>query len=236
MNPGFVWILAVVGLLVGSFVSALTWRLPRGIPFVKGSSFCPFCRKRIRWQDNIPLLSFVFLRGKCRDCGKKISWRYPAIELVSCLGFLGISFFNGGFLAYFLFVLTLIILVIDWENQIIPDQLVFLGLIPLFFYLLLGDFQGLFVNLASGFGAGFFLLLLHLITRGKGMGLGDVKFAVLGGLVLGWPATPVWFLSAFILGAIVGLTLIFLKKASFGQKIPFGPYLVISFWFTILII
>ncbi|MDP3994359.1 MAG: A24 family peptidase, partial [bacterium] len=86
----------------------------------------------------------------------------------------------------------------------------------------------------SGFISAFFLLLLHLITKGKGMGLGDVKFAILGGLVLGWPYFVVWLFLSFIIGAVAGIVLILAKKASFGKKIPFGPYLVISFWLTMI--
>jgi prepilin signal peptidase PulO-like enzyme (type II secretory pathway) len=133
----------------------------------------------------------------------------------------------------FLFIVTLSILVIDIEHRIIPDNVVFVAIASVFLYLVILD-RPIYINLLSAFISAFFLLILHIITKGKGMGLGDVKFAILGGLVLGWPNTPIWMFLSFIIGAFVGIVLILFKRASFGKKIPFGPYLVVSLWITFI--
>ena len=224
----------LVGLVVGSFVAAFTYRLPRSVSWVGGRSFCDRCGKKISWFDNIPLVSYLLLLGRCRSCKKKISLRYPLIELTTALGFVAVSYFNYPAYFYFLIPILICIFVIDLEHRFIPDGLVFFGIVLTFFYFILIDKNTIYLNLLSGFIPAFFLLFLHLITRGKGMGLGDVKLAILGGLVLGWPYFVVWLFLSFIIGAVVGIVLIFAKKASFGKKIPFGPYLVISFWLTMI--
>ena len=232
----------LAGLLIGSFIAALTYRVPRLVPWALGRSFCPRCKKKLSWFDNIPLFSYLLLSGKCRDCKKRISLRYPVIELVSGLSFVGLGSIWGNYFhsspiellfMVFLFIVTLSILVIDIEHRIIPDNMVFVAIASVFLYLVILD-RPIYINLLSGFISAFFLLILHLITKGKGMGLGDVKFAILGGLVLGWPNTPIWMFLSFIIGAFVGIVLILFKKASFGKKIPFGPYLVVSLWITFI--
>ena len=230
----FAAVALITGLVLGSFISAYSYRVPRLVSWVRGRSFCPKCKNRISWFDNIPLVSYLVLLGRCRSCKKKISLRYPLIELTTALGFVAVSYFNYPVYFYFLVPLLICIFVIDLENQFIPDGLVFFGIVLTFFYFILIDKNTIYLNLLSGFTPAFFLLFLHLVTRGKGMGLGDVKLAILGGLVLGWPYFVVWLFLSFIIGAVVGIVLIFAKKASFGKKIPFGPYLVISFWLTMI--
>jgi prepilin signal peptidase PulO-like enzyme (type II secretory pathway) len=223
--------LFVLGLIFGSFISALTWRYPKGISIAKGRSICPKCGKQISWYDNIPLLSYIFLGGKCRNCKKKISLRYPIIELATGVGFLLIGF---QVLPLILFCILEIIFVIDLENQIIPDDFIFIGIFLVFLFLLVTNSSFLFPNLLAGFLAASFLLLIHLVTRGRGMGLGDIKFAVLGGLIIGLPLFPIWLFLAFLTGAAVGIILILGKKAGFKSKIAFGPFLVISIPITLL--
>lgn len=224
--------LAVFGLVVGSFLGAYTFRYPRGISVLKGRSTCPKCKKSLTWYDNIPILSFLLLKGRCRSCRKSISLRYPLIELTTALGFVGIWFLYLGpvyfvFLAL-IFALLVAIFVIDLEQKIVPDELVFAGFGLTVFYRLSVSPSTLFTSLAAGFGAALFLLLIHLATRGRGMGLGDVKLAVFAGTLLGWPMTPVWLFTAFLTGAVVGTILVLAKKVSFGKQIAFGPFLVMS--------
>lgn len=211
--------LIVFGLVFGSFVTALSYRYPRGISNVKGRSFCDNCRKQISWFDNIPLLSFIFLGGKCRNCREKISWRYPLIEIITAIGFYLIGFNIPNLV---LFLLLEIIFVIDFENQIIPDAFIFLGIVVF----LLFNFS--FSNIFAGFASSFFLLFIHLITKGRGMGLGDVKFAVLAGAIVGLKLFSIWLFAAFLTGAAVGIILILGKKARLKTKVAFGPFLVIS--------
>jgi prepilin signal peptidase PulO-like enzyme (type II secretory pathway) len=185
------------------------------------------------WYDNIPLLSFFLLGGKCRHCNKNISWRYPAIEIGSSLGFLLIflKFGSSGVLnllwLWFVFLICLLIFVIDLENQIIPDELSFLGFVATFFVFI--DSERFFPSILTGFLCALFLLLVNLVTKGKGMGLGDVKLALFLGAFLGYPLSITWIFLAFLTGAFLGVILILGKKASFGRPIAFGPFLVLSF-------
>lgn len=232
-------LLGLLGLVFGSFLSALTYRLPRGVKTTKGRSKCTSCKKTIDAQDNIPLLSFLFLRGKCRHCGKSINFRYPLIELGTAALFVLTYFFSANVnlsfsfltLPYLLFVvlITFAIFIIDLENLIIPDELVFWGFGVTLTLFVLFDYPMIFGRLLSAFLSALFLLLIHLMTKGKGMGLGDVKFALFVGLVLGASNSFVWLFLAFLTGAVAGIILILSGKARFGKPIPFGPFLAFSF-------
>jgi leader peptidase (prepilin peptidase)/N-methyltransferase len=250
----------VIGLAVGSFLSAFTYRWPKSISILRGRSNCPKCKKKIVWYDNIPLLSFILLKGRCRRCSKKISFRYPLIELTTALSFSGIFYFSNHcptafkgtslqgnvvchwqdllgpwVLPIFLLITSILIavFVIDLENQLIPDELVFLALVVTFMSLLLSSSDKFYIFLLSGFSASSFLLLINLLTLGRGMGLGDVKFALFVGIFLGWPQTVSWMFLSFIIGAFIGIVLIITKKTKFGKPIPFGPFLVASFFITL---
>ena len=230
-------LLLILGLVFGSFVNVLVYRLPLGIS-IMGRSFCPKCKKQIAWFDNIPLLSFLLLKGKCRKCGKRISWRYPLVELITALGFVTfyelIGFKDIVYLGFLLviFCVFLAVFAIDLEKQIIPDSLVFFAYIISFILLLFGG-GSIYSNLLAGYSAGLFLLLLHLLTRGRGMGLGDVKLALVGGTILGFTGGLIWMYLAFLTGALVGIILILLGKAKFGKHIAFGPFLILAFWLTL---
>jgi len=212
--------LIILGLIIGSFITALSYRLPRKISNIKGRSFCDNCRKEIKWYDNIPLVSYLLLGGKCRNCKRKISPRYPLIELITAMGFVLIGV-NIIYLA--LFCLFELIFIIDLEHQIIPDELVFLLLV-----LLSAAGYLLYANLFAGFVSATFLMFIHLITKGRGMGLGDVKLAVAGGMLVGLKLVPVWFFVSFAVGAMVGILLLAEKKAGLKSKIAFGPFLIIG--------
>ena len=254
------FVISVLGLTVGSFLSALTYRLPRGESVLRGRSVCPKCKAKIAWHDNIPLLSYLILSGRCRKCGKKISPRYPLIESSTAFLFLltyivrqncivlqglaferlAVCFWNEllGFwaLPFLLLVgsILIAILVIDIEHQIIPDELVFILLGIVFFAHVLGNNNILIYRyLFSGFAASLSLLFLHFVTLGRGMGLGDVKLVIPMGMVLGWPGVLVWFYISFVGGGLVGLALILAGKAKFGREIAFGPFLIIAFFVTL---
>jgi prepilin signal peptidase PulO-like enzyme (type II secretory pathway) len=218
-------LLSVLGLVFGSFISALTWRYPRGISVSKGRSICPRCKKQIAWFDNIPLVSFILLGGKCRNCKKPISWRYPLTELATAIGFLLI-----GLNIYYLLIFCILesIFIIDLENKIIPDSFVFWGVLIAVLYTLYSIPSTLLPSLFAGFSAASLLLLIHLFTKGRGMGLGDVKFAVLGGLIIGEKLFLIWLFLAFLTGAFVGIILILGKKAGLKSQIAFGPFLVLA--------
>lgn len=217
--------LFVLGLVFGSFISALTWRYPRKISIKRGRSICPKCKNQIAWFDNVPLLSFLFLAGRCRNCKKPISWRYPAIELATGVGFLLIGL---NFTGLILFCILEAILIIDLENQTIPDSFVFWGIFAVFLYTIYYIPHTFFPSLFAGFIAATLLLLIHLLTKGRGMGLGDVKLAVLGGLIVGAKLFLIWLFLAFLTGAVIGIILISARKAHFRSQIAFGPFLVLA--------
>lgn len=249
-----------IGTVFGSFLGAWTYRLPRKIKISSGRSFCPKCKKTIEWYDNIPLLSFLVLRGKCRYCGKNISYREPLIELIMGILFSG-SFYllnNCAVLAvtsesplckihsilavaalpYFLLVtfFLIAIFVIDIENKIIPDELSFFLWIMGFILIIFANYDDMFLRIFMGFATSLFLLTLHLITKGAGMGLGDVKLVLFAPLLLGsWQNTLIWIMGSFIIGAVVGILLLALKRTKLKAEIPFGPFLITSFYMTLIL-
>jgi leader peptidase (prepilin peptidase) / N-methyltransferase len=244
-----------LGLIFGSFLTSFPYRLLLGERFPKGRSYCPTCKKIIHWYDNIPLFSYLYLQGKCRNCKKKIPWEYPLTELITACAFVfvfhtflfctalsespfcTISFAVGLWALPFFFgivVALFALFITDIKEQIIPDELSFMLFVISFFMLVGSGTDTLYSSLLAGFAAALFLLLLHLITLGRGMGLGDVKLAISLGLILGWRYTIIWLMGSFVLGAIVGVALIGFGLSKFGKHIAFGPFLVLSFFIVLL--
>src|SRR3989339_190062 len=159
------WILiplALFGLLIGSFIGAVSYRLPKNLRFIKGRSFCDTCKKDLRWFDNIPAFSYLVLGGKSSCCGKKISIRYPLIEIASGIGTVLIFFWSQNLIFCLLFFILLTIFVIDLENQIIPDELSFLVLLSGILYSFSFEkiFVGFFLSFLTGGVIAFILLLI----------------------------------------------------------------------------
>lgn len=222
-------IVFVLGAVLGSFFNVVIYRLPRGLSLVRPGSRCPSCGTAIRPWDNIPILSYLLLRGRCRSCGAMISWRYPVVELTAALLLLTVWLRNGPWLNVLtsaLFVLMLVpVFFIDLEHQIVPDVITYPGLVA---GLILAVGQGRVLNaLLSAAAAGAVFFLIAVVSRG-GMGGGDVKLAAVMGAFLGWPAIAVAFLAAFILGAVAGLLLIATGRRSRKDPIPFGPSLAVG--------
>ncbi len=242
-------ILLVFGLAIGSFLGAYTYRYPRDISIGHGRSFCPRCKKTIYWYNNIPLFSFLFLRGRCSDCGERISLRYPTIELLTgvlmvliyserlrIIGNLGMLGSNLGLWTILLLFVTsclIAVFVIDFESQFIPDETSFLMLLFIFGGLVFTSWELVYVNLLAGLGGSIFLLLIHLVTGGRGMGLGDVKLAIPLGMLLGPYLTVVWLFSSFIIGGIAGVFLLFFSSVTWRSRVAFGPFLVVAFFITL---
>lgn len=242
-------VILVFGLVFGSFLTSLSYRIVRGEPLPKGRSYCPTCKKQIAWYDNIPLLSYLILGGKCRNCGKHISSRYPLIEFSTALTFLLVFYYHqstvlnlAGFpsqiwtLPFLLLVsfLLIAIFVTDMEYQLIPDELSFMLFTVVFVAVTLSGTDHFYAHILSGFSAALFLLILHLATLGRGMGLGDVKLALGIGMLLGWPYAVTWLFVSFILGAGIGIVLLAFGKAKFGKHIAFGPFLILAFFVVLL--
>lgn len=219
----------VLGAIIGSFLNVVIYRLPRKQSLIAPGSRCPHCGAPIKPWDNVPLVSFLILRGRCRACRRPIHWRYPVVELVTAIIVTVLWLRSGTQLAFAagaLFALILLaIFFIDLDHQIVPNALSYPGLI---LGLLLAIPQGRFPDaLFAAAGAGAFFLLIAIVSRG-GMGGGDIKLAAMMGAFLGWPAIVVALLLAFTLGALVGLTLVALRLRGRKDPIPFGPALAVG--------
>ena len=223
----------ILGLVCGSFLDVLANRLPRGKSVVEGRSQCDHCKHTLQPLDLIPLVSFLWLRGRCRYCRKPIGWECPLIELLTAMVF-AITYLLLPFdpsLLYALFIVSclIIIVVTDIKYGLILNKITYTAIIVSLIFLLLFSPLSFFNHLFAGIGGGLFFLLLFLITRGKGMGLGDVKFAFLMGLVMGYPSVVLAFYIAFLTGAIIAsILIIYHRKKARRATIPFGPFLAIG--------
>ncbi|HEY6102106.1 MAG TPA: prepilin peptidase [bacterium] len=222
-------LVALLGAILGSFLNVVIYRLPRKQSLIAPGSRCPHCGTPIAPWDNIPVLSFLILGGRCRACHKPISVRYPLVEMSAAAGVAAVWLKSHSLLdaaAGVVFVLLLLaVFFIDLEHQIVPNALSYPGLL---LGLLLAVPQGRFVDaLFAAAGAGALFLLIAIISGG-GMGGGDIKLAAMMGVFLGWPRIGVALLCAFVLGAGVGVLLIALKRRSRKDPIPFGPALAVG--------
>ena len=223
----------IFGAVVGSFLNVCIFRLPGKESIIKPLSRCPHCHHPIRYYDNIPLISFILLKGKCRDCQEKISWRYPLVELItaslSLLLFLkfGLSL---TFLTIFIFTAVLIIIAfIDLDHQIIPDILTLPG-IPVFFlagiFIMKVYWLEALIGLLIGGGVLFAIAFVYeAITKREGMGGGDIKLLAMIGGFFGWKSLIFILLFSSFAGALVGITAMIIQKKDLKYAVPFGPFL-----------
>jgi len=222
--------------------------------FLKGRSYCPKCKRKLSWQDLVPVFSFIFLRGKCRYCKKPISLQYPIVELATGIIFLSIFFvFSSNIyaIAYLLLLSCFLILIFvyDLKHYIIPDGAVFSAIGISFVYRLwefriwdlfrnwdLGfrNLESMWIVLLSAVGASTFFLLIFLVSQGRWMGFGDVKLAFFMGLFLGFPNILAALFLAFLIGAIIGVCLIIFGKKKFSSEVPFGPFLIMGTFLALL--
>lgn len=244
------WILVIVvafafGTIIGSFLNVVVWRVPRGESVVSPPSACPHCGQRIKPWDNIPVLSWLLLRAKCRSCKAPISPRYPLVEFGTGLVFAAVV---GGGLAglyplglvpalLYLAAITVALTLIDLDTQRLPDAIVLPSYIVLVVLLALaslieGDWWALLWAAAGG-AILFAVYLLIAFIAPRGMGMGDVKLAGVLGLVLGWigwGALIVGAFSAFLLGGVFGILLVLFRRAGRRSGIPFGPWMFGGAW------
>lgn len=221
----------VVGLFVGSFANVLIYRVPRGEEWVATPSHCTRCGHRLGPLDLIPVLSWLFLRGRCRYCGEKISIRYPLVELLHallwylCVRALGLTAFLLP--ALLLTTALLVTAFIDWETQEIPNGVHIFILIVGVLWNAYAAFEGyglLLTNVIGFFSASVVLLLLSIVSRG-GVGGGDIKLTAVCGLLLGWRHMLLSLAIASILGVLVMAPVFLVKKLQRKTPIPFGPFL-----------
>ena len=250
LNLFFYFIIFLFGLVIGSFLNCVIYRLYTREGFFVGRSHCPKCGHKLAWYDLIPLFSFIALRGRCRYCRQKISLQYPLVELATgiifllifkfqALNFGELSIFNFYFLFsvfYFLLIASFLIIIFtyDLQHYIIPDRIIYPAVAIVFLYQLFKVWSSGFSPnlkiltnpLLSALFASAFFLAIVLASRGRWMGFGDVKLAFFMGLFLGFPDILVALFLAFFIGAIIGTGLIIFKKKGFRSEIPFGPFLV----------
>jgi leader peptidase (prepilin peptidase) / N-methyltransferase len=219
---------AAVGALLGSFLNVVIWRLPRKESLVTPGSHCPSCEHEIAPYDNVPVVSWLVLRGRCRYCGARISPRYPLVELLTAVAFaavVAVRGFDEGLVLELPFVACLIALAgIDLDHKLLPNRIVYpmavFGLVAT----LLVDRDDLVENLVAGAGA-FVFLLLAVLAYPRGMGMGDVKLGGAMGLYLGLSIVPA-LLIAFLSGTLAGLAIIAREGAAARKKaVPFGVFL-----------
>lgn len=222
----------LVGLVTGSFLNVLIHRLPRDQSPWKGRSHCPNCRRTVRWFENVPVASFLFLGGRCAGCRQPISWRYPAVEVATgLLALLCVRHFgpSGAAAGYFVFLATLLaIACIDWGHMIIPDELslgvMLIGLVLSATVLPIGLRQGLFGALAGG-GFVWLAAFAYRKLRGvEGMGLGDVKMAGMIGAFLGPVQVLLTIFVAAFLGSLFGAAVL-ARGGTRKSMVAFGTFL-----------
>jgi len=258
----------ILGLLVGSFLNVVIHRLPimmerdwrmqcrslLGLPdvaeidgqktynLIMPRSSCPYCQKPVRVLDNIPVVSYVLLRGYCRNCAAPISLRYPAIELISALLSAYIAWHFGfdvkTFFAVLLTWALLCLCIIDLDKQLLPDDItlsfLWLGLAGNIFNMFTDAVSGL-IGAMLGYASLWIIFMLYKVLTGKeGMGHGDFKLLAMLGAWTGWQMLPLIILLASLIGSIVGVFLILFRKHDYVNPIPFGPYLALSGWIALL--
>lgn len=223
----------VLGAVIGSFLNVIIFRVPRQITFARGRSSCPHCGHLIAWYQNIPLVSYLALRGRCGHCKGGISLRYPVVELITALSFmgwvwrLGLTLPAAGYI--YLTAVLICVFFIDWEFQIIPDKLTYpsmvVGLIWAYFTPL--GIVNSFIGLVVG-GGGLLLVALagDWLFKKESMGGGDIKLAAVLGAFLGWHLVVLVFFLSALLGAVVSIAwLVISREMRQKRLIPFGPFL-----------
>ena len=240
-----VYIVAVVfGLLIGSFLNVCIYRMPRNISIVLPSSRCPVCNNAIRAWDNIPIISYIILGGRCRNCATRISLRYPLVEAMNALLYAAVVWRYGiGWSSAIYFVLCsslIVITFIDLDFQIIPDRITLagipIGLVAGSFLLpdpmMRADLLGYKASVPGMFAGGGLFYLIAVLSKG-GMGGGDIKMMAMVGALMGWKAVLLTtFLGSFS-GSIIGVFLMLFRGKGRKAKIPFGPFLALGTLITL---
>jgi len=232
----------ILGLIIGSFCNVCVYRIPKNESIIFPASHCPNCHTTIKAIDNIPLLSYLLLKGKCRQCGEKISIRYPIIEFLNGVIYLSIFLVYGRSLQTLIYAplssALIIISFIDLDKQIIPDEISLPGIVIGFLLSIVIPYISYFnsiLGIIIGGGIIFLIALAGLaIFKKEAMGGGDVKLSAMIGAFIGWKYILISLFIGFFIGAIAGILLILLKIRSRDDLVPFGPFIVLGSLITIL--
>lgn len=223
------------GLVIGSFLNVCIYRMPKKESVVP-ASHCLSCGYRLRWYDNIPLISFLILKGRCRECHTKLSYQYPVVEGLNGIFYIAVFLANGWNLmsvVYCLLTSALIVLsVIDWRTYIIPNPIILVMLVLGIFATLL-DLENWKDHVLGAVSVGTVFWLIILLSAGRAMGGGDAKLMNAAGLILGWRKIIVAYLLGCILGSVIHLMR--MKISRQNHKLSFGPYLAAGIWISIFV-
>jgi leader peptidase (prepilin peptidase)/N-methyltransferase len=242
---GLLVVLFILGLCVGSFLNVVIWRVPRGGSVVQPPSQCPHCEMQLGARDLVPVASWLVLRGGCRGCGARISVRYPVVELITALLFVAVGLRFGltpALVPFLVFTALAVALAgIDIDTLTLPRQLIYggalTGAVLLTMSAVIDGEPGRLIGAAVGAAVAFVILLvLHEISP-RAMGFGDVRFAALIGLHLGWlgvAQVPAALVLAFVLGAVAGVGWLVVRQQGRSTAIPFGPFLAAGAIVTVL--
>jgi prepilin signal peptidase PulO-like enzyme (type II secretory pathway) len=236
------FIIFLLGLMLGSYLNSWVWRKHENIWKINGRSMCPNCRRQLTWYENIPALSYLFLKGKCRTCKYPIPKHFIFVELGTALIFVLVAWHSVNnplfvpahfFRNIFFAVLLVVIFIYDYLYQEILPEVVWLGAsIGLFFNLYLH--HNLISMFAGALAAGGFFWLQFVVSKGRWIGGGDVRMGVMMGVWLGWPMVLVALILSYVSGAIIGLTLIVCRKKELTSAIPFGTFLAMGTFAVLL--
>lgn len=236
-DPLMLIVAALFGAIIGSFLNVVILRLPEpGASVVFPASHCPLCRHPLSWYENIPLLSYLFLRGRCGHCSAHISYQYPLVELLMAMLSAAIVFrFELSLTAagFFLFSAALLVIIwIDIHHQIIPDRISLPGILLGFIFSFINShtsWQDSLIGLFAGGGILYAIALFYYILRKQdGMGGGDIKLLAMIGAFLGWQSLPFIIFFSSVSGSIIGILTIAVQKKGGETRIPFGPFLSLA--------
>ena len=225
----------LMGLCIGSFLNVVIYRLPLGQSLVSPPSRCRKCGYSLQWYDNIPVLSWVFLRGRCRKCGVSVSVQYPIVELITALLFLLVVWMTppGPLLASRLLLVCILIVLfgIDLEHQILPNVITLPGIVIglIFSFIAPPGWRDALIGILLGGGILYAIAgAYYLWRREEGLGMGDVKMLAMIGAFLGWKAVLVTLVLSSISGALVGVALIAAQRGGMKVALPFGTFLALG--------
>ncbi len=237
MEPYYLVFSLLLGLCIGSFLNCMAWRLYRG-ESLNGRSHCRSCNKMIAWYDNIPVLSFLILKARCRHCQDKISWQYPSVEIITGLVF-ALAFvatpFDWLLIAKNWFILSVFILIfiMDARWYVILDKVTLPAVIVMLALNLYLEMSWQNLIISATIGTGFFLIQ-YLVSRGRWIGGGDIRLGLLLGVSLGWPNILAAIFLAYFVGAVIGIVLLASGKKQWSSMVPLGTFLSLAGAITLL--